>query len=223
MLEWSKVAFDSIPTVRCMELEQVGKSVQDVDYIEGQKNRWPWPLRNVWLGVSVENQRAADERIPLLLETPAAIRWISAEPLLGPVRLDWLGPDGSRHAGLNALTGEQRGPHEAPDESEWGDSRIDWVVAGGESGPDARPSHPDWFRGLRDQCQAAQVPFFFKQHGEWLHESQSGENLWAKFAESGTVRGNVGRHQEFGGYTYRVGKKAAGRELDGRTWDEYPK
>ena len=117
----------------------------------GDPDREAWnlmlPLENVWLGVSVEDQDTADERIPLLLQTPAAIRWISAEPLLGPLSLDpWLhemrDPDGFlRHAG----------------------GALDWVVVGGESGPHARPMHPDWARSLRDACVEAGVPFFMKQ------------------------------------------------------------
>jgi len=118
-----------------------------------------WPLPNVWLGVSVEDQRWADIRIPALLETPAAVRWISAEPLLGSVDLTDV-------AGINALepdwmggpTGGTGAPHPL----------LDWVVAGGESGPGARPMHPDWARGLRDQCQHAGVPFFMKQAGAVL-------------------------------------------------------
>ncbi|MYK10734.1 MAG: phage Gp37/Gp68 family protein [Acidobacteriia bacterium] len=92
-------------------------------------------LPNVWLGVSVEDQPTADERIPVLLDTPAAVRWISAEPLLGPVEID------------DFLEG------------------IGWVVAGGESGPAARPMEPHWPRSIRNQCICAQVPFFFKQWG----------------------------------------------------------
>lgn len=108
----------------------------------------PWPLPNVWLGVSVENQQWADIRIPALLDTPAAVRWISAEPLLGPVVLHdhWIGADPYRHD----------------------EPRLDWVVTGGESGPGARPMHPDWARSLRDQCEAADVPFFMKQAGTVL-------------------------------------------------------
>ncbi len=110
-----------------------------------------WPLPNVWLGVSVEDQKRADERIPVLLETQAAIRWISAEPLLGML-------DVRRHIEMAHL------------DSELGLSNpgIDWVVAGGESGPGARPMHPDWARSLRDQCAAAEVPFLFKQWGEYI-------------------------------------------------------
>jgi protein gp37 len=99
-----------------------------------------YPLPNVWLGVSVENQLWAERRIPLLLQTPAAVRFLSCEPLLGPLDL------------TNALELS----------STWG-TRCNWVITGGESGPKARPMHPDWARSIRDQCQAAGVPFFYKQ------------------------------------------------------------
>ncbi len=103
-----------------------------------------WPLPNVWLGVSVEDQHWADLRIPALLDTPAAVRWISAEPLLGPVCVTpWLAKD----AGAAAT--------------------LDWVVVGGESGVDARSMHPDWARHLRDDCAVEGVPFLFKQWGSW--------------------------------------------------------
>lgn len=102
-----------------------------------------WPMPNVWLGVSAENQRWADIRVPLLLDTPAAIRFVSAEPLLGPISLTrW----------LNGGFG-----HVSPD--------LHWLIAGGESGPDARPMHPSWARGLRDECTAAGLAFLFKQWG----------------------------------------------------------
>jgi protein gp37 len=124
-----------------------------------------WPLPNVWLGTSVEDQKAADERIPLLIETPAAIRFLSIEPLLGPVDLT----DVRRHDGwrINALTGEEFLPGEIVSGHL---GKIDWVIAGGESGSSKqspRPMHPDWARSLRDQCVAAGVPFLFKQWGEW--------------------------------------------------------
>lgn len=160
----------------------------------------PFPLKNVWLGVSVENQATADERIPLLLQTPAVVKFISAEPLLGPVSL----------AGFD---GETYRP--------WLDSvawkvDIDWVIVGGESGPNARPMHPDWVRSLRDQCQAAGVPFFFKQWGEWLPNDQEYD------CNPGGVNYEQ-RHQLMGGTAMcRVGKKKAGRLIDGRTWDELP-
>lgn len=107
-----------------------------------------WCLPNVWLGVSVEDQEAADQRIPLLLQTPAAVRWVSAEPLLGPVDVQ---------AAINRMPWRIGG----------GDAGLHWVVVGGESGPKARPMHPDWARSLRDQCAAAGVQYLFKQWGEW--------------------------------------------------------
>ena len=116
------------------------------------------PPRNVWLGVSVEDQATADERIPLLLQTPAAVRWVSAEPLLEQIDLTKLG---NSYVRRNALTGFLDAGHATLMRDAL--PRLDWVVAGGESGPKARPSHPDWFRSLRDQCQAAGVPFFMKQ------------------------------------------------------------
>lgn len=140
-----------------------------------------WP--GVWLGVSVEDQRSADERIPILLCLPASRYWISAEPLLGPISL----------AKVPRIIRDFR--------------HLDWVVAGGESGPGARPMHPDWARSLRDQCGEAEIPFLFKQWGSWCpgHEA------------AGVVH-------DFGDGTLmsRSGKKAAGRLLDGRAWDQYP-
>ena len=155
----------------------------------------PKGLRNVWLGVLIENQKAADERIPLLLQTPAAVRFISAEPLLGPIKLGYSLLDGTTHE--FGETVHYRG--------------LDWVICGGESGPGARPMHPDWARSLRDQCAAAGVPFFFKQWGEWTATYPQGVNL-ASRAET----------YEHGKYFYRVGKKAAGCLLDGVEHKEFP-
>ncbi len=121
------------------------------------------PLPNVWLGVSVENQASADERIPGLLATPAAVRWISAEPLLGPVDLsEWMiCPKARDGLSMDPSTGA----YECCSDCDWTGLTfdIDWVVVGGESGPNARPMHPDWARSLRDQCAAAGVPFYVKQ------------------------------------------------------------
>lgn len=139
-----------------------------------------WPLRNVWLGVSVEDQKRADERIPDLLNTPAAIRFLSCEPLLGPVDLTrtCIVPrvPGSPRAGIHIdALGGRYVESGMPYIGQWDISRpypadapalsLDWVIAGGENGP--RPMHPDWARSLRDQCAAAGVPFFFKQWGSW--------------------------------------------------------
>jgi protein gp37 len=120
-----------------------------------------WPLPNVWLGVSVEDQVRADERIPLLLDTPAAKRFISAEPLLGPIDLGHLRASAATYNALAGLYQDIDATVEC--------TALDWVIVGGESGPHARPMHPDWARSLRDQCRAAGVPFFFKQYGNWHH------------------------------------------------------
>jgi protein gp37 len=167
-------------------------------------------LPNLWLGVSVEDQASADERIPLLLQTPAAVRWISAEPLIGPVdlRLHFRVDQADM---TSALVRE----------------RLNWVVTGGESGPGARPAHPDWFRSLRDQCAGADVPYFFKQWGAWTPVYS-----WARAANVDPISGAVDEPNRRMGAKglaiqtehtmFRVGKKAAGRQLDGRTHDEYP-
>lgn len=143
--------------------------------------RPPWPLPNVWLGVSVEDQARADERIPHLLNTPAAVRWISAEPLLGPIDLTRIclvpKKEGSARAGvhIDAVSGryvESGRPYigewdiDGPYPEGRPARRLDWVVAGGESGRGARPLHLSWIRGLREQCTAAGVPIFIKQLGK---------------------------------------------------------
>lgn len=176
----------------------------------------PWPLPNVHVGVSVENQQTADERIPLLLQTPAAVRFVSCEPLLGPVKFrhEWFGY--TRPSGDFRTHQGKRQVKIARDDNA---PRIDGVICGGESGPNARPMHPDWARKVRDDCVGAGVPFFFKQHGEWIHASQytrvmAGQKAFAKeqmFCE-------LDQQDAF----FRVGKKAAGRILDGRTHDELP-
>lgn len=194
-----------------------------------------WPLPNVWLGVSTERQQEADERIPHLLATPAAVRFISAEPLLGPLDLIALNLIGGRR--LDVLQSYTSVPLAEP--GHWAHEpnelpSLDWVIVGGESGPDARPMHPDWARSLRDQCSAAGVPFFFKQWGEWT----PGENVQR---QKGSVRVAYndgpfdGDDWHFGselmeevGHVddepdlYRVGKDEAGRLLDGREHTEWP-
>ena len=143
-----------------------------------------WPLPNVWLGVTAENQRFAHERTAVLREVPAAVHFISYEPALELVAFDLRG--------------------------------IDWLICGGESGPGARPMHPEWARSARDQCVAAGVPFFFKQWGEWIP-------CWQRTADMDTRSCAAHYDGQTGLDVYRVGKKAAGRLLDGREWNEYPK
>ncbi|MBS1803538.1 MAG: phage Gp37/Gp68 family protein [Acidobacteria bacterium] len=184
-----------------------------------------FPLLNVWLGVSVENQAAADERIALLLKTPAAKRFLSCEPLLGQVNLPMDAE--CEHPSLDGIdatactdekiwqccmckgfyrfrhiSGSVAHLHEAI-------ASIDWVICGGESGPHARPMSEAWARGLRDQCKAAGVPFFFKQWGEYLPpmcDGAPGDNQELNCSDA----------------PVRVGKKAAGALLDGREWKEFP-
>lgn len=190
------------------------------DWQSGPKY-WPDVLNNVWLGVSVENQAAVDERIPLLLQTPAAVRFISAEPLLGPIVLKRKAVD--EHEVIQAtLIGDLDEYSRAVERG------IDWVIAGGESGLKARPMHPDWVRSLRDQCQAAEVPFFFKQFGEFIqvgecmNESDDTKFYNAKNVQRLNLNGGMRYHGAGAIYVKRVGKKAAGRELDGREWSETP-
>lgn len=157
---------------------------------------------NVWLGTTVENQAAADKRIPALIQVPATVRFLSCEPLLGPVDLSgttcdtvWIDAGyAATDPGLGDLVREEGWP-------------IHWVIAGGESGPQARPMNPYWVRLLRDQCVDAGVPFHFKQWGEWRP---------AEAQDDPSVR----EYWDWG--MNRVGVKAAGRLLDGCIWDQFP-
>lgn len=124
-----------------------------------------WPLPNVWLGVSVEDQKTANERIPQLLDTPAAVRFVSCEPLLGPVDLEpyliSCVDCGNRGSSAYIRDFPSLCQNVCPKEGEG--PGLDWVICGGETGPGARPMHPDWARSLRDQCVEAGVPFFMKK------------------------------------------------------------
>ena len=158
-----------------------------------------WPLPNLWAGVSVEDQEHA-ARIGELLQTPAALRWVAFEPLLGLVRPDAVPID---HGYVNALSGERylldgRGRRIAVGGPAW--PVLDWVLAGGETGTGARASEPEWLRELRDQCATAGVPFWFKQWGEWAPAPEDG----------------------FGRRMVRFGRRASGRLVDGRCWNELP-
>ena len=156
------------------------------------------PPQNVWLGTSVESQDWADDRIPLLLDIPAKVRFLSCEPLLGSVcfrpRCETVEDK------IYALeTGDATRPVML--------NGIHWVVCGGESGKHARPMHPDWARSLRDECNAAGAAFHFKQWGEWLPDNQNAEVNHPLSPPSSAIR---------------VGKSKAGRLLDGREWNEFP-
>ncbi len=152
----------------------------------GARREWP---PNVWMGVSVENAQYRF-RVDHLRRVPAAVRFISAEPLVGPI------------SGLDL-------------------SGVAWLIAGGESGPRARPMHPEWVRELRDQCVASGTAFFFKQWGTWAHDPAGDLAV--------TVGGELVERQALGAVpgapspVRRLGRRAAGRRLDGRTWDQMPR
>jgi protein gp37 len=185
----------------------------------------PWPLPNLWLGVTAENQEMADKRIPILLQIPAAVRFVSVEPMLGPVDLCNLPfPPVTTSRILDALRAGSKSS------KPWG---LDWVICGGESGPGARPLHPDWARSLRDQCVASGTPFFFKQWGEWAPATSDYGVTGGLMPGDGsrfTWIGRDGKTQNPSSHGLmdpvmaiaRVGKHVAGRLLDGRTWDEMP-
>lgn len=201
-----------------------------------------FPLSNVWLGVSIANQPDADLFVPQLIACPAVIRFVSYEPALGIVDLTAIqsvvGPrltkafdalrgsmwvnDGGGRRHLGGLI-DDRGQA----------ARLHWVIAGGESGRNARPSHPGWYRDMRDQCQSAGVPFYFKQWGEW-HPSAMHDPETCPYKSTHAV--HVGGEREFrpmeayakahrAGWAgvCRVGKKRAGAMLDGREWREMPR
>lgn len=170
-----------------------------------------WPLPHVWLGVSAGDQPRFDRRVPPLISMPWPLRWLSLEPLIGAIDACY-----ELSAGIN------------------------WVVVGGESGPRARPMHPDWARSLRDQCVAARVPYFFKQHGAWLEVDgdkptrtidsehpvyvDERDRCDGFISLDGHFIRSMNDSREDVAYRglVRVGKKAAGRVLDGREWNEFP-
>lgn len=173
-------------------------------------DQFPWP--NVWIGATVVNQEEADRDIPKLLAVPAAVRFLSMEPLLGPVDITpflW-----GKNEAVDTIC--QNCPRDADCECGYHTRTalmmpaLHWVIAGGESGPGARPMHTDWARNLRGQCAAAGVPFLFKQWGEWLGAMQDGDNGGSALETNATD------------HPIRIGKKAAGRFLDGQTHDGFP-
>lgn len=238
---------DSCGRIRSGRIMAIRGAREDKDMAVGPSPNFQpeapwWPLPNVWLGVSVEDQTRADERIPILLATPAAVRWISAEPLLGPIDLTRVVAElGFGQRRVNALRAGEAAASDAlnapdgmiPPTPFPAPAGLDWVVAGGESGPGARPMHPDWARQLRDQCAAAGVPFLFKQWGEWT-PGENAQNTIGKAVETAdwfndrwsfqrlTAGDCEGMHIDDEPTLYRAGKKAAGRLLDGVQHDGYP-
>jgi len=216
--EWRSDLFDLISNCRSLDWLLLTKRPENVTrFIERATwqlaNKWLADCKHVWIGTSIEDQATADERIPHLLRIPARVRFLSIEPLLGPVNIQ-----------THLLAGWHKF---APS--------INWMIVGGESGPHARPMHPSWARSLRDQCAAAGTAFFFKQWGEWAPGNIENAPSFAGgravnvygYGSSSLVRldgspaGNVHAFDATTG-AIRVGKRTAGRLLDGIEWNQFP-
>jgi protein gp37 len=199
----------------------------------------PWPLPNVWVGTSIENQPMAERRMPELVKIPAVVRFVSFEPLLGPVDVSpWLYRELDTESRNYLYDGTGGHPDLYPQAVEKASRTnvLQWAIVGGESGPDARAMHPAWARGLRDQMMRAEIPFYFKQWGEWA-PFELGDDPGTH--HTGWVKPDALASYDYGpgegcksplklqadGFAYmaRVGKKAAGSLLDGREWKELPK
>lgn len=205
------------------EADQIMGGNLPVELLVAVKRLVRLPLPNVWFGVSAEDQKRADERVPLLLGTPAAVRFVSAEPLLGPISFrDWLrrGDDDLRESDPLACMLLRQAEE---DGTAWVRPALDWIIVGGESGPDARPMHPDWPRRIREQCEVTGTAFFFKQWGEWQDGSDFAPNAKAVTFDGRVIEPTrkaiaaADRDQRVMSPTMmrRVGKKRAGRLLDG--------
>jgi len=211
--EWRPEAWDIIAATPHLTYQILTKRIERVAGLLPWGDGKPWD--NVWILVSVEDQKRADERIPILLCTNAAVRGVSIEPMLGPIDVaryvwpvhqPWPSPYKSPEEAVEA--GATLPPKRRQALVSAACTFIDWVIVGGESGPNARPMHPDWARSIRDQCVTAGVPFFFKQMGEWAQTDGPVNCVDPEQAPYPTFA--------------RVGKKVAGCALDGRTWDEMP-
>lgn len=220
---WRRDLFDLIEKTPNLDWLLLTKRIGNVMSMVSETAQYQFDLEciekprlhdNVWIGATIVNQEEANRDIPKLLAVPARVRFLSMEPLLGPVTLFSID-----------------GPIDVPDGSS---SPLEWVIVGGESGPNARPMHPDWALDLRDQCAEAGVPFLFKQWGEWAPGENCGGPLtrteriadwWDGKWMFGTLTpsDSRGMHYDDEPTVYRCGKKKAGRHLDGRTHDEFPK
>lgn len=194
--------------------------------------------QNLWVGTTVCNQYEAELKIPYLLKIPAAVRFVSIEPMLGKINLDngetsWLTcKNRNKPTVYNASQSSPIGFVCCQSFMVYGDHfhGIDWVICGGESGPGARPMHPDWVRSLKNQCEFANIPFLFKQWGEWAPENDytrayltNAKSLvyikpTGEVVKTGTYGAALNKNQLIN----RVGKKNAGRLLDGKLFDQYP-
>ncbi|MBB6320535.1 phage Gp37/Gp68 family protein [Paraburkholderia tropica] len=207
---WRRDLFDLIELtpnlVWLLLTKRIGNAFREI--ARARSHDWLMGHDNVWLGATVVNQIEAERDIPKLLQVPARVRFLSIEPLLGPVQLDRLQISDERE--LDVLRGQAGATAQHFIFKPKIGDRVDWVIAGGESGPGARPMHPRWARAIRDQCAAAGTPFLFKQWGEWVSVGEVvGAGAHFHFPDGATVR--------------RTGKTVAGRQLDGRTHDEFPR
>lgn len=165
-----------------------------------------WPLKNVWIGTSAEDQKRLDERYEWLLRSPASVRFLSCEPLLGSLNLAFAGT--------------------VP--KDWGygyrpiGSLIHWVIAGGESGAGARPMHPDWIREIRDQCKEDQIPLYFKQHGEFRAATGTDFITLDKSGKKTLIKSLKYQVMKDNGVMIRAGKHNTGNILDGKQYLEFP-
>lgn len=236
VLPWRNQALRLMAECTSLDFQVLTKRPENIMQMiptDWRPHKWGSVPDHIWIGTSVENQETADKRIPALLKVPAKTRFLSCEPLLGPVNLVMT------TAPFDSAVCE---PGKRPVLGTTLDG-IHWVIAGGESGPNARPMHPDWARSLRNQCVDARVPFLFKQHGEWLPvAAQYGDDDFTWKVDPYTNRhiqclGNDGyvfsdNHDwDCGFQPYpssnpwfmaKVGKHAAGRLLDGVEWNQFP-
>jgi protein gp37 len=200
-----------------------------------QRNGWP---RHIWFGVSAETQRFADQRIPVLVSTRAAVKFVSAAPLLGPLNIRRWVADHDPTSDSYPYVCQAHGMSQCGQLPEC--NGVGWVITEGESGPKARPSHPDWFRSLRNQCEKAGVAFHHKQNGELTPDTPSipdasspsclaldwdRKPTWWVCKQTGQAVRTEAEVPNTGSWQalWRVGKKAAGRLLDGQLWDEIPR
>jgi protein gp37 len=229
MKKWRSDLFDLISATPGLDWLLLTKRPENVKpmLIEAGRGFQPLPPW-AWIGTSVENQEYTDKRIPELLKIPAVVRFLSIEPMLGPIDLSGRTVNGvwidQEYADID---------HELSEIVEQEGWPIQWVIVGGESGPNARPMHPDWARSIRDQCQEAGVPFFFKQWGEWLpyqYVEDFGGWRTPDLKYHTNLPNNPACYKESPGWNtsnshcfyQRVGKARAGRLLDGQEWNEFP-
>jgi protein gp37 len=195
-----EILFNEIQSLANLDFQLLTKRPENIAKMVPPHWMERWP-EHVWIGTTTGLQETANQRIPHLLKIPAKVRFLSCEPLLEPVHLGFT--NGLVH-GYDAA-----------------DYRVDWVICGGESGPNARAMRLSWARSLRDQCQEAEVPFLFKQWGEWMNEVRPGTEV-----ELATLKPNqavaVGDGSTNHTLYTKVGKHVSGRLLDGREWNEFP-